>query len=266
MKKAHILFIVLVLTFLVPTVARAQIDESGNGFPLASPISINSPSNSTYDSHTIALNVTVRVMLSTTTITLSYSVDGKDNVTIPLTSVADTYGFGFVSTISGLTTLPELPDGLHNITVYAKYNYNNQGAPHIATDNAAVYFIVNDKNPPVLSVLSIKNKIYDQNNLPLKFTADKPTSWIGYSIDEATNVTVTGNTTLTGLSSGPHNITIYANDTVGNMGATETMYFSVAKEQEPEPFLTTLVVASVILVAVIGVDLVIYFRKRNSSG
>jgi hypothetical protein len=50
------------------------------------------------------------------------------------------------------------------------------------------------------------------------------------------------------------------------MGASETINFSIAKEQESESFPTTLVATSVILVAVIGVGLVIYFRKRSSIG
>jgi hypothetical protein len=67
--------------------------------------------------------------------------------------------------------------------------------------------------------------------------------------------------TLTGLSNGSHNVTVYATDEAGNVGTSQTINFTIAK---PESFPTTLVaVASVASVAVIGVILLIYFRKRK---
>jgi hypothetical protein len=82
---------------------------------------------------------------------------------------------------------------------------------------------------------------------------------MGYCLDEQANVTVTGNFTLTELPSGSHTLTVYANDTVGNMGTSPTISFSIA-----EPFLTTLVIESAIAVAVVGLVLVVYFKKRRS--
>jgi len=68
-----------------------------------------------------------------------------------------------------------------------------------------------------------------------------------------------GNTTLTELSSGSHTLTIYANDTVGNMGTSSTIDFNIA-----EPFPTTLAAAaSGVAVAVVGAGLLVYFKKRN---
>ena len=79
-------------------------------------------------------------------------------------------------------------------------------------------------------------------------------------MDGQQNVTVTSNITLTGLSSGSHSITVYANDTYGNM-ASETVTFTVAK---PEPFPTALVAtASGASAIVIGVCLLVYFKKRK---
>jgi len=60
------------------------------------------------------------------------------------------------------------------------------------------------------------------------------------------------------LANGEHNLTVYATDEAGNMGASETIYFSVA-----EPFPTTLVMASVITVSVAGIALLVYFKKRK---
>jgi hypothetical protein len=112
--------------------------------------------------------------------------------------------------------------------------------------------------------LSLENKTCNQDNLPLNFTVDSPTSWTGYCLDGQVNVTVTENFTLTTLPSGSHTLTIYANDTVGNMGASGTILFTVVKETEPvEPLPTTVVVVSAVSATVIGSGILVYFRKRN---
>ncbi len=81
--------------------------------------------------------------------------------------------------------------------------------------------------PPTIVVLSPANATYDTTNVSLIFTVDEPTDWIGYSLDGAANVTITGNTTLTSLSYGSHRIVVYANDTHGNMGSSNTVYFVI---------------------------------------
>jgi hypothetical protein len=61
----------------------------------------------------------------------------------------------------------------------------------------------------------------------LTFVVDEVTSWIGYSLNGEANVTISGSTTLTELPEGSHTILIYANDTVGNLGYSDTVYFTV---------------------------------------
>lgn len=82
-------------------------------------------------------------------------------------------------------------------------------------------------NPPVIKILSPKNMIYSTSSVPLIFTVNKQTSWIGYSLDEQANVTIYGNTTLTCLIDGTHSVIVYANDTFGRMGASCKVYFTV---------------------------------------
>ena len=116
--------------------------------------------------------------------------------------------------------------------------------------------------PPAVAVVSMENKTYTSNNVSLTFSLGKSAVWMGYSFDGQDNVTVDGNLTLIGLSSGLHNITVYAKDTYGNIGASETINFTVAKETEPFP--TALVAtASAASAAVVGVGLLVYFKKRN---
>ncbi len=61
----------------------------------------------------------------------------------------------------------------------------------------------------------------------LDFVINKQAFWMGYSLDKQTNVTVTGNDTITGLAEGMHNITVYAKDENCNIGASETIIFAV---------------------------------------
>ena len=85
-----------------------------------------------------------------------------------------------------------------------------------------------DTTPPTILVLSPENEtFYPKNNITLTFTVDEPTDWMGYSLDGQANVTITGNTTLTSLLDGSHYVVVYANDTVGNMGTSNMVYFTV---------------------------------------
>lgn len=91
--------------------------------------------------------------------------------------------------------------------------------------------------PPEIKIISPKNTTYLTSTVPLIFTVNESTSWIGYTLDGQTNVTIFGNTTLTGLSEGSHNIVVYANDTSGNMGKSNTVSFTI---HIPRPLTVTI--------------------------
>jgi parallel beta-helix repeat protein len=80
-------------------------------------ISISSPENKTYDDS----NVTLTFSTSEPTSKISYSLDGQDNVTV-----------------TGNTTLNEVPNGAHNLTVYATDKFGNTGASKIVYFNVEV--------------------------------------------------------------------------------------------------------------------------------
>lgn len=86
-----------------------------------------------------------------------------------------------------------------------------------------------DNNPPTMSIISPQNTTYSTNSIPLTFTINEPASWCSYSLDGNANITLPGcaNKILTGLTNGQHNIIVYANDTVGNMGSSSKVYFTV---------------------------------------
>ena len=81
--------------------------------------------------------------------------------------------------------------------------------------------------PPKLQITSPENKTYSKVNLA--FTINRGAAWIGYSLDNQANITVKEgtNSSLLGLSQGSHSILLYANDSQGNMGYSNIVYFSV---------------------------------------
>jgi N-acetylneuraminic acid mutarotase len=81
--------------------------------------------------------------------------------------------------------------------------------------------------PPELHVLSPENTTYTNNNVSLVLSVNKPTTWIGYSLDGQLTVTVTGDTVLTGVPEGQHSMIVYVNDTFGNVVSSGAIYFSV---------------------------------------
>jgi parallel beta-helix repeat protein len=113
--------------------------------------------------------------------------------------------------------------------------------------------------PLEISVLSPLAQTYNETSVPLIFTIrGKWVNWTGYSLDGKETITVTDNTTLTGLLNGSHNVTVYAKDLV-DAEASDTVWFNVA---EPFPVVPVAAV-SVAVVAVVSAGLLVYFKKRK---
>jgi len=83
--------------------------------------------------------------------------------------------------------------------------------------------------PPNITVLSPSNQVYNNNSVPLTYTIASyaPVVWTGFSLDGKMNTTVTGNSTITGLSEGSHSVIVYANDAFGNVGSSGNISFQV---------------------------------------
>jgi hypothetical protein len=122
-----------------------------------------------------------------------------------------------------------------------------------------------DKTPPEITVVSPVNQTYDKSDVPLIFNVNELLNWTCYSLDGQDNVTIINNATLNNLSNGLHSVTIYANDTSGNMGVSETCSFVVAvPEIATEPFPVMTVAAASVTVAIVAcAGLLVYFRKHK---
>jgi hypothetical protein len=159
-----------------------------------------------------------------------------------------------------------IPEGKHNVTFYAiqdgVYAQSLYRYYSLERKFASSVFFTIDTICPNVSVLSVENKTYDTPDITLNFTVNEPVSQISYSLDGQDNVTLAGNTTLSGLSNGVHNVTVYAADIVGNTGASETIYFIV---EEPKSFPTNMVIAPIASAAFVGVCLLVYFKKRGKK-
>jgi len=117
--------------------------------------------------------------------------------------------------------------------------------------------------PPKIRILSPLNQTYNETSVSLTFTVDKTINWTGYSMEGKDNMTITGNTTLIALANGLHNITIYAKDAFGKVGASETITFTITKlESETFPITPVVAVSVGVAVAVVA-GLLVYFKKRK---
>jgi hypothetical protein len=117
-----------------------------------------------------------------------------------------------------------------------------------------------DTKPPQISILPIV--FNDTTKIPLDFSLDEPTSQISYSLDNQPVVLVTGNTTLSNLASGTHNVTVYATDLVGNNANSQTEFFTI---NEPSLFQDTftLLVTAAVVAAITVVVIVFYLNKHK---
>jgi hypothetical protein len=241
-------------------------------------VSVFTPENYTvYATNTISLSINVSVGESSTAYSkyieeVYYKTDWQINNTYiyesdPTKNVYSTEPAQFSKTLN----LTGIPDGNHSLVVYAKergaYHSHSDYKPPVwyfyyylfEIDGSSTVFFTVDTTAPSISVLSMQDATFRSSDVELSFAVNEPTSRIAYSLDEHDNVTIDGNTTLSGLSSGLHNLTLYATDMYGNTGASETIYFSV-----DVPFPTALVAASVVI---IGAGVVLYFAKvKKTSG
>jgi hypothetical protein len=158
-----------------------------------------------------------------------------------------------------------VPEGAHYLEVFAVLRGSRETYQSGMTIHYGRYSLVSSSMVKFtidkISILSPHHKTYNASDIPLFFKVHKSFTQISYSLDGQDNVMVDGNITLTGLSDGEHNVTVYATDEAGNTGASETMYFNV---DTPEPFPTaTAATAAGASVSIISVGLLVYFKKRK---
>jgi hypothetical protein len=127
-----------------------------------------------------------------------------------------------------------------------------------STANLRYYPLGYGTVPPKVT-LFLPEKV-SSGDVSLTFSVNQPTTWMSYSLDGQENVTVKGNITLTGLSNGAHNLTMYAKDSFGNFASQNAVFaVDVPEISQAIPF----AVASIASVASVCFGLLVYSRKRR---
>ncbi len=256
------------LTTSVP-IANANSDDH---ISFSSGVTLFSPLNQTYSTRYLSLNFSFACGLGMH-YSLSFDIDGKYAGPMPYV-VKNPNEFHVVYQSSGLVTLPELSEGSHRLTVNLLVSPSNDHIKPSYSDT--VYFSI-DLTPPNVTILSPANQTYTVANFteasfPLDFTVDENAVHVLLGLDGQNDIEIDGNTTLTGLSMGLHNLTVKAVDSSGRVGAAEKVKFTISAEQEtksdsvPELFPTvTIATASAAVVALASAGLLVYHKKHKTK-
>lgn len=141
---AAVILVAILLALLVPESAGGSED-----FPFASPVSIISPSNSTYSTGQLTLNVRIVTLIGRNiNVSIAYTLDGTCGGEIPLAKLPRN-GSKISALYMGSAKLPELPDGPHRLDVHCRIeieNFSANGVYHqkyVCWRNATVHFTIN---------------------------------------------------------------------------------------------------------------------------
>jgi hypothetical protein len=285
-SKSFSLLIILILaasSLIVVAVPNVKADPymfMGAGSEIPAPpdaippiVMIISPENDTVKaSGNITLAVAVNFNQSSYSLTDIYYRAGwqspnTDVVLLKDALTPDGVSYDFRTGICSVNT--GLKDGFYWLIAYAKVegiaNSKTSISPPVEYVFTTFYYVTGysqvsftvDSTPPIVQVVSLENKSFSTSNVVLDFKANETLAKSMYSLDGQNNVTISGNSTLSNLPNGLHNITVYVWDVAGNVGVSETASFKV----EAFPYITVTAILAVIVVSV-SVTLV-YFKKRK---
>lgn len=238
-------------------------------------IIIHTPQNGSYYSKN--LNLTFDVIIPNTNgdksisavIELYYKASWESN------EIAVTQKNFFEESTSFSIDLSGVSGGNHSITIYAvgQGSYNTREEFDAESYTMIYYYevfemtgfstvsFIKDVVSPRISFLSPQHGTYITSDVKLDFTVSEATSEIRYCVDGKENQTITDSLNLTGLAEGTHNVTLYAADLAGNIAEPKILLFDV---DLPESFPVSIIAtASGASAAVVGVCLLVYFKKRE---
>lgn len=219
---------------------------------------------------------------------LGYSIDNKPFVTIEKSLYSESWNTSGSSSspyaywenlvncsinVDILVDASSLSDGSHKVTVKADFMYivEQVTSGHYNYTFPSVNLKIS-KPPLALSILSSDRDICNSSAILLNFTVNRgiwALSWIGYSLDNQPNVTIRGNLTIANLVDGLHSLTVYANDTSGNMAKADAFNFTLDKEVDPQPEPPPIlpITASLAVVAVLALTSIflLYGRHRKTA-
>jgi hypothetical protein len=124
------------------------------------------------------------------------------------------------------------PSGGNSWSNYHGVDANGDGigdtAYVIDTHNTDRYPLMTPtRSIPILIVTPQNGDYYRNNSVPLTFIVNEEFSIFWYALDDRGNFTLTGNTTLTGLSMGAHNLIVYGHTLHGETKASDRVTFTI---------------------------------------
>jgi hypothetical protein len=262
--KRIALALTLILALSVSIIAGMQTLEVAKANFLPAPaIIIYSPAPIISTNTSILLNVGVNILNNSPEIVrILYSVDGSSNVTLTNLTRTDNVWFDpnkVGSEFRATSILDNLAEGNHTLKVYSQDADGNEMS-------SSVEFTVDTHYKyPEIVILSPQNTTYASTEVPLTFTCDRQIWSADYILEgEGGHMSLSGNTTLTGLSNGTHTITVYVFTERGQANS-QTVHFTVSPEthQQTEPFPITLLLAVLIASVTVVIGLLVYFKKRK---
>ncbi len=259
------LFIFILLLWFAASVQVVKA-ESVDQIYFSFGVTLFSPINKTYNSNLLPLNFSFAPGLGFH-YSISYNIDGIYEGPMPFV-VSNPNEMHVVYHATGLVILPELSEGSHRLTINLLVSPSTDHIKPSYSDT--VYFSI-DRTPPQVTILSPASKTYTTTNatetsIPLDFKTGEIVSQITYKLDNQSDIVVFGNTTLTDLSLGSHNLTMSASDLAGNIGVSETTSFNVEDETGPQvissafPITALTIILAVAMVTVI-LCLLIFLKK-----
>ena len=213
---------------------------------------------------------------------ITCSVDGQDkgsvNAVVTSRSGERFKGFFDIENYSATIDLAGLIDGWHKLIITASgtspYNPDPKDGGSIfakVSSSASIQFLF-DISKPNITILTPQNQTYTTSQIPLNFSISEPTDSITYSLDQYPSQIIYENTTLSNLAVGTHSLTIYANDTIGRLGSSQTVYFTIAQDTETQistektsqTFPTTsLAIISACSIVFTGIAIAVIYVKRR---
>jgi hypothetical protein len=155
-RTVLVLTLITVLFFLEVVSAQLEIARA-NPSPSPLQVFIDSPTSYGKNSNSVWLNISIIVFHDTLEGSenrwIAYSLDGQDNVSMAPNYQGVSLFDGYPGSLATAETALWLPDGLHDITVYAKYNYGGW----ISESNSSVEFVVGastNPNPQITKLIS----------------------------------------------------------------------------------------------------------------
>jgi hypothetical protein len=239
-------------------------------------VTVYSPINATYNSKNMLFNYTFACGFGMH-YSLNYTLDGSITGPMPY-SVINPQELHVVYLARGQVQLPELSEGTHSLTISLQATF---GENDIRSYSDTIYFTIDtnapdfalDTTPPNIIIQSPQTNQTYTATVPLDLLLSEPVTQLIVYLDGNKTILPAQNTTLTGLTTGTHSLTVATVDLAGNPGYTNYVKFNVIQPTQtlqpiPTPTVpefsswTILILLSIVLATA---GLLVYHKRKTKT-